>query len=82
MMGIPGNSSFALDVGAPVAHRNSALTSAACELYLSLIAVNLSTEYLLRKLFRVSFPPSCIFLSWSGDQASMVTDLQAWQTLP
>ena len=50
-------------------------TSAACELYFSLISVNLSTEYLLRKLFRVSFPPSCIFLSWSGDHASMVTDL-------
>ena len=47
-------------IGVPV---YGALTSAAWELYLSLISVNLSTEYLLKKLLRVSFPPSCIFLS-------------------
>ena len=52
-------------------------TSAAGELYLSLMSVCLSTPYFLRKVFRASLPPSCIFLSCSDDQASMVTDL--WQ---
>jgi hypothetical protein len=55
-------------------------TSATRLLYLSRMSVYLSTPYCLKKLFRRSLPPACIFFSCSADQASMVTDLQQYMT--
>ena len=53
------------------------LTSAAWELYFSLMSVYLSMPYCFKKLFTTSLPPRCIFFSWSGLHASIDTDLQS-----
>ena len=48
---------------------------AALELYLSRISVCLVTPYCARKALTLPLPPSSMRRSWSGFQASIVTDL-------